>query len=244
MTTTSVTLANEDGTGGAQQRQGQGIARPSVETAAQGRAATPGKEERERDTARRAPENHRYVQQHGRKEGDRKMARRTQTNTGRRETNDRRRENDVRTNRTNSQMKRIIKGILGEQGKDKTYEERGAGKRNKRTTGRDGKENEDRTEGQDEDKYRPAGREKTKTEDETECRDGNFPRNKNVTTARASTNRNSEGQAEDKDGPAERDRTKTEDKPGGRDKTVTKDRTAKNGGGACPDQDTGGSNGR
>ena len=173
-----------------------------------------------------------------------RMGRRTQTNTGRRETNDRRRKNGVRTNRTNSQMKRIIGGILGEQGKDKTYEERGAGKRNKRTTGRDGKENEDRTEGQDEDKYRPAGREKTKTEDETECRDGNFPRNKNVTTARASTNRNSEGQAEDKDGPAGRDRTKTEDKPGGRDGTVTKDRTAKNGGGARPDQDTGGSNGR
>ena len=50
----SVTLANGDGTGGAHRRQGQGIARPNVEIAAHGRAATPGKEERERDTARRA----------------------------------------------------------------------------------------------------------------------------------------------------------------------------------------------
>ena len=53
-----MTLANEDGTGGLNNAR-QGIARPSVETAAQRQVATPGKEERERDTARRAPENHR-----------------------------------------------------------------------------------------------------------------------------------------------------------------------------------------
>ena len=89
------------------------------------------------------------------------MARRTQTNTGRRETNDRRRKNDVRTNRTNSQMKRIIKGILGEQGKDKTYEERGAGKRQHKD--KHGPAGQDKT--KTEDKDGPAGRDRTKTED-------------------------------------------------------------------------------
>ena len=41
------------------------------------------------------------------------MAKRTQTNTGRRETDDRRRENGVRTNRTNRQMKKMIWGDPG-----------------------------------------------------------------------------------------------------------------------------------
>ena len=96
------------------------------------------------------------------------MARRTQTNTGRRETNDRRRENDVRTNRTNSQMKRIIKGILGEQGKDKTYEERGAGKRQHKD--KHGPAGQDKT--KTEDKDGPAGRDRTKTEDTPGGREG------------------------------------------------------------------------
>ena len=107
----------------------------------------------------------------GRRETGR-MAKRTQTNTGRRETDDRRRENGVRTNRTNREMKRIIGGILGEQGKDRMYEERGAGRRNERTAGQDGKENEDKTEGQAEDKGGPAGRDRTKTEDKPGGREG------------------------------------------------------------------------
>ena len=115
-----------------------------------------------------------------------RMTRIKMNNTGRRETNDRRSEGGAMAN---SQMRRIIKGILGEQGKDRMYEERGAGRRNERTAGRDGKENEDKTEGQDEDKNGPAGRDKTKTEDEPGGQEGKVRHNKDVTiTARATIN--------------------------------------------------------
>ena len=133
------------------------------------------------------------------------MAKRTQTNTGRRETDNKRRKKGARTNRTNRQMKRIIGGILGEQGKDRMYEEKGAGRENERTAGRDGKENEDKTEGQDEDKNGPAGRDKTKTEDEPGGQEGKVRHNEDVTnTARATINKNIAGQAEDKEGPAKK----------------------------------------
>ena len=107
------------------------------------------------------------------------MTRMKQTNTRMRETNDRRRESGVKAN---SQMRRIIGGILGEQGKDRMYEEREAWRRKKgpagqdktktvdKPAGLDGDENKDETEGQDEDG--PAGWDETKTEDKPGGREG------------------------------------------------------------------------
>ena len=91
------------------------------------------------------------------------MTRTNQTNTRRRETKDRRRENGARTE---SQMRRIIGGILGEQGKDRMYEERGAGKKVEGPAGPNGDKIKDDPEGQNEDKEGPGGRDKTKNRPE------------------------------------------------------------------------------
>ena len=56
------------------------------------------------------------------------MTRMKLTNTKVKETIAKRRESG---RRTNDQLKKIIGGILGEEGKDKMYEERGAGMRKK-----------------------------------------------------------------------------------------------------------------
>ena len=97
------------------------------------------------------------------------MTRTKQTNTRRKETNDRRRDSGARTD---SQMRRIIRGILGEQGKDRMYEERGAGRSKEGPAGLNGDEIKDEPEGQNVDKDGPAGRDKTKTEDKPRGREG------------------------------------------------------------------------
>ena len=98
-----------------------------------------------------------------------RMTRMNQNDTGRRETNDRRSESGAMAD---SQMRRIIRGILEEQGKDRMCEERGAGRRKKGPAGQDGDKNKDETEGQEKDKDGPAGRDETKTEDKHGGRDG------------------------------------------------------------------------
>ena len=107
-----------------------------VETASTQRAATPGTGGREREAARRAPGDHTHVQQHtaGRQRTER-MARTKAAETKGRETIGKRRESDVRAG---GQMRRIIGGILGKKGKDKMYEERGAGmwQKGKETNGK------------------------------------------------------------------------------------------------------------
>ena len=103
------------------------------------------------------------------------MTKTKQTNTRRRETNDRRRENGARTD---SQMRRIIGGILGEQGKDRMYEERGAGKKEEGPAGPNGDKIKDEPEGQNVDKEGPGGRDKTKTGDKPAGRDGEVTKNR------------------------------------------------------------------
>ena len=68
------------------------------------------------------------------------------TNTRGRETVAKRREGGVTAN---YQMRKIIGGILGEEGKDRMYEERGAGRRKKGPAGHDETKTEDKPEGLD-----------------------------------------------------------------------------------------------
>ena len=68
------------------------------------------------------------------------------TNTKGRETAAKRWESGVTAN---YQMRKIIGGILGEEGKDRMYEERGAGRRKKGPAGQDETKTEDKPAGLD-----------------------------------------------------------------------------------------------
>ena len=114
------------------------------------------------------------------------------TNTRGRETAAKRRESGVTAN---YEMRKIIGGILGEEGKDRMYKERGAGRRKKGPAGPDETKTEDK----------PAGLDGGKTKDKSAGRDGD--KIKDVP----------EGLDVDKDEPAGRDETKKEDKPAGPD---------------------------
>ena len=81
------------------------------------------------------------------------MTRTKRTNTKGRETVAKMRERGVTTN---YQMRRIIGGILGEEGKDRMYKERGAGRRKKGPAGQDETKAEDKPakRGKDENKVK------------------------------------------------------------------------------------------
>ena len=83
------------------------------------------------------------------------------TNTKGRETAAKRRESGVTAN---YQMRKIIGGILGEEGKDRMYEERGAGRRKKGPARQDEAKTEDKQRGW------TGGRTKTSQRDWTATR--------------------------------------------------------------------------
>ena len=74
------------------------------------------------------------------------MARTKAADTKGRETNGKRRESD---RKARGQTKKIIKGILGETGKDRMYEEKGEGRRKKGPAGQDKTKTEDKPAGPD-----------------------------------------------------------------------------------------------
>ena len=74
------------------------------------------------------------------------MARTKAADTKGRETNGKRRESD---GKARGQTRKIIKGILGETGKDRMYEEKGEGRRKKGPAGQDKTKTEDKPAGPD-----------------------------------------------------------------------------------------------
>ena len=78
--------------------------------------------------ARRAPENHNTCNNTAGQQRTEEMTRMKLTNTKGKETVAKRRESGVTAN---YHMRKIIGGILGEEGKDRMYEARGEGKRKK-----------------------------------------------------------------------------------------------------------------
>ena len=74
------------------------------------------------------------------------MTRTKAADTKGRETNGKRRESD---GKARGQTKKIIKGILGETGKDRMYEEKGEGRRKKGPAGQDKTKTEDKPAGPD-----------------------------------------------------------------------------------------------
>ena len=94
------------------------------------------------------------------------------TNTRGKETVAKRRESGVTAN---YQMRKIIGGILGEEGKDRMYEERGAGRRKKGPAGLDETKTEDKPAGLDGEvnKDKPAGLDGDVTKDKPAGLDGN-----------------------------------------------------------------------
>ena len=185
----------------------------NVETATQGRAATPGTGRREGDAARRAPENHNTGNNTAGQQRTEEMTRMKLTNTKGKETVAKRRESGVTAN---YHMRKIIGGILGEEGKDRMYKERGAGRRKKGPAGLDKTKTEDK----------PAGLEGEENKDKPVGLDGDVTKDKPAELDGDEIDDVPEGLDVDVDEPARRDGNKTEDKPAGLDGDVTKDKPA------------------
>ena len=101
------------------------------------------------------------------------MTRTKRTNTKGRETVAKMRERGVTTN---YQMRRIIGGILGEEGKDRMYEERGAGRRKKGPAGQDETKAEDKPAGLDGDETKDKPAEMSKDENKVKKEEQGYKR--------------------------------------------------------------------